>query len=273
MQQAYLNQQEVRSYQFTGDAQLNLDFAPLDDAPLTESLLALVRKSELQWTGVSSLDPVQLELKLTIKPEGSPVALPMPMIIKDNKMYLQFPVITQMDEYIRIELDQSSTGINSGPALNTELLIHSGQAFSTLYDLLTTDLNPKWFKKDGERLILDITEDNRIEISENWSAKSTQIAQLLLGNSTTETGADSFNNIVIEGPGEWSITVNDDGMIHNQKIHLNLTITDVMGRNATHQIKTEINYTQINKPPVFTLPLPQKIKPLEDILSKLIGSP
>ncbi|MDB5052305.1 MAG: hypothetical protein JWM44_355 [Bacilli bacterium] len=289
--QASLTKQiEMKNYAFSGDADIDLgNFIPQakDSNPITTNLLGVLQNSKLDWNGVANTDPVQLEVDLNASPAvlgGS--KLPLPMILKDNKLYMNIPVLNQKDEYYAIDLTTLGTAAGQTTPLTPESLKNVSQIASTVANLIIGDIQEKWFKKSaaptplkdgktGSTYTIDVNDQNKAELSTILQAKLPEIIDTLNKNGVISAGQaeslkqNDLKSIQIEIPSSIALTTDDTGFIRDQQIKITFSLKDAAGATATHHLILHQSYEQINQNPKFTKAIPQKIKPFEDLLKLL----
>jgi hypothetical protein len=289
--QAFITKQaEMKNYVFAGKADIDLgNIIPQakDGNAITSNLLGILQNSSIEFKGVANTQPVQLEVDLKATPALLGTALDLPIILKDNKLYMNIPLLSQKDEYFAIDLTKLGTAANSKSALSPDSLKNISQISSTISKLIMDDMQEEWFKKsqteitlpDGSKassLTVEVNDQNKTEISTTFQSKLPKIISTLQTNGIlSKEQADTLNqtnfqSVQIETPSSIALTTDIDGFIREQQINLTFSIKDVTGTSATHHLKLKQTYDQINKNPAFTKPIPSKIKPFEDIL-KLVA--
>jgi hypothetical protein len=188
VQASLTKQVEMKNYSFSGDADLDMAGLPAsaDSNPITSGLLAMFQTSKLEWAGVASMDPVRLEMNLKATPSGSGAALDLPMIFKDNKLYVNIPLINKKDEYFVIDPAQLSTVVGQNSILSPDSLKNVTQTTTTISTLLIANLDSKWFKqttapvtlkdnKKGTVITIEINDKNKQEFTAAVQAKMPEI--------------------------------------------------------------------------------------------------
>ncbi|UUZ96106.1 hypothetical protein LJK87_18150 [Paenibacillus sp. P25] len=146
--QAAQKQEEIRSYHFTGTMDLKLDPALFQGVPpLTAGILSLLKESRIEYAGAASLtDAVQMEADIKITPKGASAPTIVPILIKDNKLYMQLPAVNKPDEYMAFPLDSTVPG---SPAA-ADRLKNTGRLTSALSAKLFEGLDPNWLDTDNK---------------------------------------------------------------------------------------------------------------------------
>jgi hypothetical protein len=289
--QASLTKQiEMKNYAFTGNADIDLgNFIPLakDSNQITSSLLGILQNSKLEFNGVANSDPVQLEVDLKATPAAlGNTALQLPIILKDNKLYMNIPLLSQKDEYFAIDLTTLGTLSGDSSPLKPDSLKNVSQISSTVSNLIVNQMQEKWFKKssdpvtlkDGKKanvLSVDVDDKNKAEVSAAFQAKLPEIFDTLTKNGVLSAGQaeklkqNDLKSLQIEVPSSITLTIDDTGFIREQLITLKFNMKDTTGAAASHHLILHQTYEQINANPKFTKEIPAKIKPFEDVLKML----
>lgn len=290
IQQALAKQSEMKTFAFTGSADLDLEpvkaGGETGQNPVTASLLGLFTKSRLEWNGIAALDPLRMEADLKSTPSGSSTPIELPFLLKDNKVYLNIPLLNRKDEYYLVDMEKlaSSTGGQAG-AFQPESLKNITKSSSEMLKLALTDVSPKQFKKgtsvtlkDGTKadvITLQITEKNNKELSEAVRGKLGEIADALAGGGIMTPGqADNLKKnsgkFQLEAPGQLSVSIDADGFIREQTVQLSYVTTGSDGKERKEKLSFTQAYNEINKEPKFTKEEPKNVRPLSDILKLLM---
>lgn len=283
MQNSLSKQSEMKSYSFTGNADIDLGSVPADAGanPAVGMIVSMFQKSKMEWNGVSSSEPVRLETTLKATPSVSSTPLELPVLLKDNKIYLSLPGINKPEEYFSYDLSAVKTGMNADKMKNAT------QTSSQMIKLLVSDLDEKWFKKskevpelkDGKKgsvTQVEITDKNKKEITDKLRAKYPEMIDTLQQSGfITEAQAaklkqNGAKSLQVNAPGLLSFTTDDTGFIRVSKLNLSYASADASGAAIAHHVNFQQTYDDINGTSVFKKELPKTVRPLEEIL-KLIA--
>ncbi|WP_159883906.1 hypothetical protein [Paenibacillus puerhi] len=275
--QAAAKQEQITSYQFSGEADVQLDASIFQGAqPLTAAMLSAFKEGKLTYQGKSSLnDPVQAEADFTFTPKGSNQGWELPILLKDNKMYAHLPIINKTDEYLSVPLEQ-----------NAERLKHTGRLSSAVSAKLLQELEPGWLEpgsKDeklasgeaAQRITLQLTEKNQKQVS----AYLIKILPSLLEEGITsgllsETQAASWKAALapaqIVAPSTLDIWIDDKGFIRQQKGDIRLSLKE---GGPIHSIAWTHRIDGVNEVQAFIKEIPKLTKPLADILKLTSKAP
>jgi hypothetical protein len=288
-QASITKQAEMKNYVFAGNADIDLgNIIPQtkDGNAITSNLLSILQNSSIEFKGVANTQPVQLEVDLKATPVLLGTALDLPIILKDNKLYMNIPLLSQKDEYFSIDLTKLGTATDSKSALSPDSLKNVSQISSTISKLIMDDMQEEWFKKskteitlpDGSKassLTIEVNDKNKAAISTTFQSKlpkiisTLQTSGILSKEQADKLNQTNFQSVQVEIPSSIALTTDGEGFIREQQINLTFSIKDEAGASATHHFNLKQTYDQINKNPAFTKPIPSKIKPFEDILKLL----
>jgi predicted small secreted protein len=290
IQASLKKQSEMKNYSFTGDADLALgNFIPQakDSNPITTNLLGILQNSKLAYTGIVNTEPVQLEVDLTATPAAlAGASLDLPIILKDNKLYLNIPLLNQKDEYFSIDLTKLGTTANPQSLLSPNSLKNVSQVASSISNLIISDMEEKWFDKaktavtlkDGSKastFSVQVDDKNKAALSASLQTKLPEMITALNTNGilsaeqADQLKQSNFKSIQVATPSSVIFTIDEAGFIREQQVNLTFTMPDETGTAVSHHINLHQTYEQINQSPKFTKEIPQKIKPFEDILKLL----
>jgi hypothetical protein len=284
-QQSLNKQAEMKNYKFAGSADIKLG-APLGSSgnPLTAGLLGMLKESKIEWNGTSSAESVQFEADLKITPKGAAAAISLPVLIKDNKLYLNLPAINKPDEYYVIDMTQLST--TSKSPLSPDNLKNVSQMSTALSTLITGSVDAKWFEEakdpvklsDGtaaKSISLEITKKNEQELGGILNAKLPEAIDVLKTNGllspdqADKLKASKTPVIQLRAPSKLTVAIDDQGFIRDEQIDLSFGLTAPDGSVSDNQISLHETFDQINKNPAFQKDLPKQTKPFDDILKML----
>lgn len=287
MQAALTKQAEMKTYSFSGTADLNLEApAPAQGSnPLTSAVLNMFLKGKLEWNGAASTDPVRLEATIKSTPTGSTTPFELPVLFKDNKMYLHIPMLNKDGEFFSVDMAELSGLSGSGNPLTPESLKNIGKALSDTANIAIADLNPKWFAekkddtlKDGAKAVsyrLDITDKNVKELNEVLKAKWPQLADSLKSSGLlTDAQAAQWKapggGAVLKAPGTIAVKVDESGMLREETLNLALDTQGKDGQLRPASFQINQAYNEVNQPPKFSMEIPANARPLSDILKLLM---
>ncbi|WP_438446285.1 hypothetical protein [Gorillibacterium sp. sgz5001074] len=289
MDQALTKQAEMKSYSFTGNADLNLEMPSQKEGsnPMTSALLTMFMKGKLEWNGAASTDPVRFETDLKSTPAGSAAALELPVLFKDNKLFLHIPMLNKDGEYYSVDMAELAKLSGQANPMSPDSLKNISKTMSDAAKLAISDVNPKWFAesdagalKDGTKAVsyrLDITDKNRKEITDALKAKWPQLADTLkssgifTGSQAEEWKAQSAT-LDVKAPGSIEIKVDSAGFIREQNVSLSLSYQGKDGKGHSSSFRVAQAYNDVNQSPKFQKEEPKNARPLSEIL-KLIMPP
>lgn len=290
MTQALVKQQEMKAYSFTGTADLNLaaPAAAQGQNPITGSIIGMLTKGQLQWSGVSSLEPVRLEAAIKSTPAGSGSSLELPVILKDNKLYLHIPVLNKQDEFYSIDMKELGQLSGQSNPVAADSLKSINKTAADSLQLLIADIDPKWFskpesvtlKKDGSKATLyrlNITEKNSKELADSIRSKLPQIQELVRNAGLVTPGQTAAPDATsasfeLKAPGKVEAVVDETGFIREQTLQLTYQATGADGAAHTNSIAITQAYDDINQAPKFTQEEPKNVRSLSEILKLLAPS-
>lgn len=287
VQQSLGKQAEMKSYSFAGTAVLDLGTNPAQASanPVAASLSGMFTNGKLEWSGVAATAPVRMDIDLKATPSGSSAAIDMPMMFKDNKLFLHIPLLNKNDEYFSVDLAELTAMSKQSNTVSPESFKQITKLSSDVAALALIDIQSKWFKKaenvtlqDGSQatvIKLDITDKNKQEISEAVKAKLPEIIDALKAGGVLrpeqadkmkQSGAASF---ALDAPGMLSVTIDGSGFIREQRLHAQYTVAGVDSKKQIRKIDWSQTYNDINQPPKFAKEEPKQVRSLIDILKLL----
>ncbi|MCZ8511208.1 hypothetical protein O9H85_01885 [Paenibacillus filicis] len=273
--QAAKKQEEIRSYQFTGSVNLKLDAALFQGLPpMTAAMLSLLKESTIEYTGAaSSADVLQTEADLKITPKGAAAPIPMPVLIKDNKLYLQLPAVNKPDEYTSIPLDKG--------AASADKLKNAGHLNSVLSGKLLEGVDPAWIGTDNKtekladgstvkHLTIDVTSKNEKAAADYLAGSLPALLGELVSNGLSSQGqTDAWKktaeSIRLTAPSSITLAVDEQGYIRRQSGQLHFTL----GTAKDNAIEWTQELNGINQKVTFAKETPKQVKTLDDILRLL----
>lgn len=265
--QSLTKQTEMKAYSFTGLANLDLD------PGVQTGLLATFTKSKLEWTGTAGTDPVRFEADFKLTPTGASTPFEIPVLFKDNKLFVHIPAVNKKDEYLAVDINNSG-GLSNLPKTTSDIA-----------RLSIDGIKEKWFKKSGEVTLKDgskgtviqveVTDKNKKELSEAFKAKFPEIIGALQANGiltaaqaeqAKKQGSASYE---LKAPGLFSFTIDSEGYIREETIKLSYAVTGSDGKAHDQKLDVTQGFDEINKAPKFTKDEPKIVRPFSDILKLL----
>lgn len=279
IQTAISKQVDITSYEFAGSGNLSQVTSLLSHDTLTQSMFGLFAGDKLEWEGKATLNPVRMEMTVSpvSNPSGNPVSWP--MLLKDNKLYMQLPMMNTKD-YFMVDLGELSTITGQTSPLSADSIRQISQTLSESLGLAIADIEPKWFEQteiqlgDGSKarqIRIDIQEKNSAELSKAIGGQLPEIADRLLAGGLIDPDQaakwkQDSAGFSLRAPGFVAFAIDDAGFIRQQTIEL----TYSMG-GKDHTITFSQNFDRINEEPAFSDVEPENVHSLTDLL-KLIPS-
>ncbi|WP_281888157.1 hypothetical protein [Paenibacillus sp. YYML68] len=268
--QAAAKQETVQHQRFSGEWKLALDKSLLEGAPpLTQAMLAALVEGRIEYSGLSSTaDQLQLEADVKVWPkgEGAP-AVTMPMLIKDNKMYVHLPVVNKPDEYLEALLAEG------------DRLKQSGKLSAAVSQKLLQELDPDWLEAGDEqetleggisakRITVSLTDKNAKELSayaarvlpgaiDEWRTSA------LLIDSQAKLLKEAASSIQLAAPTTLDVWIDADGYIRQQKGLLSFRLKP---DGPVHRAQWTHRTDAMNEAPAFQKEVPALVKPIGDVL-------
>lgn len=290
-------QGEMKNYRFSGNAdlQLDLDESKAADSPLTGGLIAMFTHGKLAWTGTAGTEPVRFEIDVKLNPNGSDKSIDFPLIIKDNKMYFNIPLLNQEDEYFEVDMEQLNKTAQGDKPFSPEGLLQTQRISQVILSHIIDAMNPKWFKeqsaKNGKEktITVEIQQDNVeewmnalfdklpliVEELQNQGLVSAEKAGQIKKN-IVKTKAEQLQKLLkkmqLTKPGRIELTINEQGFVKEQLIQLDYTLTGEDGTASKHRIHLYNAVDEINRNPAFIKEVPDKVRPFEDLLKFINGA-
>lgn len=287
MEQAFLKQSEVSAYSFTGKASLNIQIPAAGTGKnlIGAAFTDMLTKGDLEWSGAAAYNPVRLEAELKSTPKDSGTALTLPLLFKDNKLYLQLPLLGKSETFSLDMAELSGLSGKTNP-FTQENLKSSGKLVSDGFRVLIADIDAKWFKTEeaaslsdgGKAQVyrLEITDKNRSEIEAAIKGRLPELADLLsaaglAGEAQVQALKSSAAGFTLQAPGTMTLTVDQTGFIRRQTLELAFGFPGTGGQAAANSVKMEQSYGDVNGSPAFKQEPPANARPLGDILKLLTG--
>ncbi|WP_058301852.1 hypothetical protein [Gorillibacterium timonense] len=278
---ALTKQAEITQYAFAGEADLNVGLpAPAADAnAATSTLISLFSTSKISWNGLTSANPLRLEADYKLTPGGSSASFTLPVLFKDNLIYMSVPLLNKSGEYFSFD-PAKLAGVNQ-EAQTVDGLKNVNKAMSESVKQLMEDFDATWFKKDKETVALKeggegtvirmaVTEKNRDAVTEKLKAKLPAVidgwkTNGILSSAQSEklkTGASGTWSVT---GGELSFTLDEQGYIRKETVNIDYSA----GSNAERHIHYTQSFDGLNQAPAFQKETPKTVRPFEDVLKLL----
>ncbi|MCS7463432.1 hypothetical protein N0M98_25325 [Paenibacillus doosanensis] len=272
--QAAAKQQEIVNYRFQGSVELKADAALFGQtSPMTATLFALLKDSQIDYKGVAALEPPRMEADLSVTPAGG-TAIDIPVLIKDSKLYFHMPPLNKQDEYMTLPIappkDQASGSDASGALKNT------GRLTAEITKQLLSGADPDWLQttkeavtlqdgSPGKQIALSVTPKNEQAVADylNQSVLPSLSAQLKTNGLASDAWSSALGAIRLRAPSSIEMRIDSDGFIREQK--WDLVFTSGGSANEHHLIWTHA-LSDINRNPAFAREVPAKQKSLEELL-------
>lgn len=276
--QAYAKQEQVQSFRFSGQSVLQLDSSLLQGAqPMTAAMLGLFKDSTIRYEGIVSMaEPMRMEAAFTITPKGAASPIDLPILLKDNKMYLHLPAVNQTDEYMMLPLENIPGTLNQTNGLVSGINVK-----------LLEGVEPKWLGPGGKdealsngeparRITLTVRDNNLSEVSTYFSAVLPGLLNdLMTGELSSADQTESIRAFIerwkMTVPTSISTLIDEQGFIREQSGRLSFTDKDT--GKAVNLIEWTQKIDDVNQTPNFTKEAPKQVKNLLDILRLLPAAP
>lgn len=279
--QALRQQAGLQSYTFEGRATLQLGetFAIAPGNPLTGALIGSLATSTLGWTGTAAVSPPRLEAKLNIAPKAGAPLPEMPILLKDNKLYLQIPYLNPKNEYLSMDVSRQAPG-----------LAQSSQSFAKLAETLVHGLDAKWFKFEAPTsaesavgvkawYTVAFVDSNVKAISDALQRSLTEGAARLQDSGLLPAPqADALKaslsrkQVKVQPPGRIRLAVGPDGFVQELALDLSYVLEEAGQSGPVQSLQLTNKWGHRNESPVFTQDVPAQAKPLDQLLN-LFSSP
>lgn len=274
-------QQEITSYTFTGEADIDFGDSSGDQNsnPITTSLQQMLLQGNLSWKGTASTQPLRMEATLEAAASGASPSISFPIIIADNNMYVNIPLINKPEEYFQIDFAELSQITEGAEEISSERL--SGMAHLTTYlnKELYQAIDEKWFAEEetsgteSTRIAIDITDQNSGELTEAIRTQWPSIIDNLKGQGLfTEEKAEQWKqkgqSITVQAPGQLTVLINEQGYASEQAIQLSYTWEGATPK----KLNLRQAYGQINENPEFEKAIPEQVQPFINVLRLFLPS-
>lgn len=274
--EALHKQSAIQSYTFEGHTELQLGetFTFSNTNPLTAALVQSLISAKLEWSGTANANPPRLESKLKITPSSGAPLPSMPILIKDNKLYTQIPLLNPKNEFLSLDMSNSASG-----------LTNSSQTFAKLAESLLQSIDAKWFKtgpRDNNAHASPVWDE--VWIGENNAKPLSAVMQnklpewvdkLQSEGLVTKPQAESIKTalskktVKLQQPGSIRIAVGTDGFVQEMQADIRFVLEENGTASPVQSIKLSNKWGQINQSPAFTQDIPAQSKPLDDIWNSL----
>jgi len=280
---ALTKQAEVKQYAFTGEADLNVGLpAPAADSnAATAVLVSMFSTGKIAWSGLSSTDPLRMEAEYKLTPGGSSASFTLPVIFKDNLIYMSIPLLNKPGEYFSFNLAGSGGAAESQAASDAGSLKNVNQAMSDSVKQLVGDFDPKWFKKDkktaqlkdgGEATVIrvPVTEKNKDAVTEKLQAKLPAVLDgwkasgILTAAQAGGLKAGVAGSWRVTG-GELAFTLDQAGFVRQETVNIDYRTA----AEADRHVHYTQSYDGINQPPAFKKDTPKSVRPFAEVLQLL----
>lgn len=272
-QQAAAKQEQALSYQFSGELDLQLDASLFEGAPpLTAGLLSVFKESRIAYSGIASLnEPVQLEADVKLTPKGADSGLELPILLKDNKLYLHMPAVNKTDEFFMLPLGS-----------NADRLKNTGRMSASVSGKLLQAANPDWLESSGndeplaggetaKHISMLVTDKNKQQAASYLAAVLPAIADEwlssgLIGEAQAKAWKEASRSLQVTAPSSLETWIDSQGFIRQQKAQLRFTLKE---GGAVHAIQWTHRIDAVNQPQTFEKETPKLLKNTDEILRLL----
>lgn len=272
MQDALQKQAGIQSYHFSGNIEISLGTAsfPAENV-LTSALYALIKESTLKWNGKTSLETARLEADFSLFPKGVTSPINLPLLLKDNKLMFQLPIINFDDEYYEADLSQTNSAAFNEATQLTYVVLAS----------LINEMEQKAFvnKKEttgtyAQTISLQISDNNKVAASHALQSGLSQYVENLVeaGVITKQQAATLLPlqqlNLTIASSSVVEFSLDETGYIRQISMNLSVSTTGKDGQDM-HRINLTQNFDHINESLQFTKEIPTNLRSFNDVLQFL----
>ncbi|WP_426447743.1 hypothetical protein ACP26L_26095 [Paenibacillus sp. S-38] len=272
LQQAAAKQEQIKTYRFSGQAELALDASLFEGMPpMTAALLSLFKESRIEYKGAASLEaPLRMEADITVKPKGAD-AIELPLLLQDNKLYIHIPALNPSGQYLQFPLQES------------EKLKNTGRLSALLTKRLLDGVKPEWIEEAEEaapaegtaavkRRIISITNQNEKEVEAYAASVLPALLEEVVKNglgspAQAQEWKTSAEHLHFQSPGSLTLGIGKDGYLEQQEGKLFLSTDSHPDRQ--HGITWSYSTSDINQPVNFTREIPTQVIQPEDLLKGL----
>jgi len=289
VQNALTKQIDMKNDVFSGTIDLDLgNLIPqsTNNNTITNSLIGILQNSKITWQGVENTNPLQMEVDIKATPAALGTTLDLPILLKDNKLYMNIPLLNTQGKYFSVDLGTDGSGNGQKDALTPDSLKSVTQVTYQISSMLVTDLDPKWFTQVDEptalkgaqqsnTIIVNIDDANKAEFSKivqaNFPSFIDTFAKsgIITPNQAVLFKQQNITSLQVQSPSKIAITIDESGFIRTFSIQMNFTLHDAAGTAVKHHINLQQSYEQINQNPKFSMPIPSETMPLSDVLKML----
>ncbi|CAG7620462.1 hypothetical protein ACFQI7_05785 [Paenibacillus allorhizosphaerae] len=271
--QAAQKQEHIQTYRFSGHADMKLDaslFAGMP--PLTAAVLSMFKESSIDYSGsVSLLEPLRMESIFKVTPKGSGTPMEIPILLKDNKMYVRLPIVNKLDEYMQVPLGE-----------HADRLKQTGHLGSAIVTKMLEGINPDWLEPvpqeqtaaakgtDSKTITLKMTGKNEQAATAYFNGIIPSLLdELLMSGLSTDAQHGQWKKTTERlkptVPSFITVTIDPDGFIREQSGILHLQWDGA----ASSEINWKHTISDINGTPVFAMEVPKQVKPISEFLRML----
>lgn len=293
--QALQQYKDMKNYRFQGSASIHADTVRglLQQAnPLTAGLLNLILTSDISWQGVSSVHPVRAEAVFLIQPHDKDVTYEVPLLIKDNKLMIHIPTLHQAEQFFEIDLAEvsrlSQTADNPGLQAAGDLFAQVAEQFiqqvsakqfdeedskhNAQFRTITAAYTAKQTKPAVEAWFQVMPGVIRLLDDAGWiTDHQSASAQQLWNDEKKMAWLNRINDITIHEPSGFAFDIDEEGFIRRIRAETHFTIADHPNAPRSFQLSVDQQLDAINANPEFTMPDPEQLIPLSDLLKLIAG--
>jgi hypothetical protein len=291
---------DMQTYSFSGSAQIEIHPSDLEtpSKSLSADLIQLLMNRTITWEGIAATSPLQLEATIHLAASGPSTPYEIPLLIKDNMMYIHIPMLNSENQYMEIDFVKLNEITGKSNNTTMEQIGLAGQLFTGLVDTIVGSIDPKYFSEHkleqqaGNReLIATIKTDQTETAVKLWLDSAPLIMDQLVNagympDFTASLGTPSAsddpqkqleaykNEIELHKPVIFSTIIDDQGFMRELKLNVDMTRTktDVQ---AARQWKIDIlsKYDDINQAPAFKRDIPEDVLPFTELLKVMTTQP
>lgn len=290
---------DMQTYSFSGSAQIGIHPSDLEipSNSLSSDLIQLLMNSTITWEGVAAVSPLQLEATLHLAASGASAPYEIPLLIKDNMMYIHIPMLNSENQYMEIDFVKLNE-ITGKSNTTMEQIGLAGQLFTGIADTIVRSIDPKYFsereleQQPGNRELTATIKADKTEAAVKLWLDSVPLIMDQLVNAGYISGAASStwapsasddpqkrmevykNEIELHKPIIISTIIDDQGFMRELKLSVDMTRTKTDGQAAS-QWKIDIlsKYDDINTAPAFTRDIPEDVLPFTELLKVMTTQP
>lgn len=288
VRQSIQKQTEMKSYSFTGSANVRADVPKPQTVSLTSQLSEALANSQIKWQGVVDSQAARGEMKLNVKPEGNQQSYDLSMLFKDNKMYVSTPLVNAPDEYFEIDL---AKGAQIGP-LSAETFQMNGM-FARLFGTIADAVEPGSFRQSKasdasnpnvHTITAEVEDKNKEAFLTQLYPKLPELLDTMASyhviNSSQfqelKSRLDKLDNeqkkklaeqTTLNGPLQLQLTVDGESRVVRQTMKLDLTFKPETNDTPLGlKLDTDIAYDNLDQAPSFKMEVPSKTVSIDRLL-------